>query len=63
MVRRMLLDLYRLWLRNLGYRIADDVDIEISPLYANSAAELAKRLSEEGKSPSDGPITESAYWS
>ena len=63
MVRRMLLDLYRLWLRNLGYRIADNVDIEISPLYANSAAELAKRLSEEGKSPSDGPITESAYWS
>ena len=63
MVRRMLLDLYRLWLRNIGYRIADDVDIEISPLYANSAAQLAERLKEEGKSPSDGPITESAYWS
>ena len=62
MVRRMLMDLYRLWLRNLGYTIADDVDVEISPLFANSAAELKARLDAAGRSPADGPITESGYW-
>lgn len=62
-VRKRLLDLYRRWLRNLGYQVADDVDIEISPLYANSATELKERLEREGKSPADGPITHSEYWS
>lgn len=63
MVRRMYLDLYRLWLRNLGYQIADDVNIEISPLFANSASELKERLETEGKYPPGASITESEYWS
>lgn len=62
MVRRMLLDLYRLWLANIGIRVADGADVEISPLFANSAKELKARLEERGMIPPSGVITESAYW-
>lgn len=42
--RAALLRLYRGWLREAGCEIADDVPVEIDPLFALDAAELKEKL-------------------
>ena len=37
-------DLYREWLEQAGARVAEGVPLEISPLFAQDAAELARRI-------------------
>ena len=61
-VKAGLANLYRLWLNNIGIEVADGVIVEISPLFANSAAELKARLEEQGLWPEGNRITESVYW-
>ncbi|MBO7722418.1 MAG: UTP--glucose-1-phosphate uridylyltransferase [Thermoguttaceae bacterium] len=60
--RAGLSNLYKLWLNNMGIQLADGVIVEVSPLFANSAAELRDRLLAEGMWPKDNLITESVYW-
>lgn len=48
---------HRRWLRAAGVQIADDIDVEINPLFASSAAELATKLR------SGAVITEPTYFS
>ncbi len=62
-VRRQLCALYERWLNENGIQVAPGVQIEISPLFANSALELKARL-EKDKSlvPDSRIITESVYW-
>jgi len=42
--RAAMMALHRQWLREAGFAVSDDAVVEISPLYAMSAAELAARL-------------------
>lgn len=43
-VRRQLADLHRRWLRQAGALVADDVPVEISPLFALDAEELKQKI-------------------
>ncbi|MDO4587006.1 MAG: UTP--glucose-1-phosphate uridylyltransferase [Planctomycetia bacterium] len=61
-VRKQLCDLYRLWLNNIGIRVADNVLVEISPLFANSAKELKQQLEKRSMIPDSGVIEQSVYW-
>ncbi|MBQ8362493.1 MAG: UTP--glucose-1-phosphate uridylyltransferase, partial [Thermoguttaceae bacterium] len=61
-VREHMTGLYRRWLDNVGVEVADGVDVEISPLFANSATELAARLKERDMFPASGKIETSVYW-
>lgn len=63
MVRNLLGDLYRQWLRACGVEVEPDVEIEISPLFANSASELAEKLKKTNLVPDSGRIEQSVYWS
>lgn len=54
-VRRQMMQVHRTWLRRAGARIDDDVDVEISPLYAATEAELRDRL------PAGATIREPVY--
>ncbi|MDO5565045.1 MAG: UTP--glucose-1-phosphate uridylyltransferase [Planctomycetia bacterium] len=63
MVRRMLCDLYRQWLQSCGVEVAPDVEVEISPLFANSATELFEKLKQRDLVPDSGLIDQSVYWS
>ncbi|MBR4104364.1 MAG: hypothetical protein IKK39_09935, partial [Thermoguttaceae bacterium] len=60
--REHLTGLYRRWLKNIGVEVADGVEVEISPLFANSATELAARLKERDMFPASGKIETSVYW-
>ncbi len=42
--QKLMSDLYRSWLCAAGAKVADDVTVEINPLYARDAEELANRL-------------------
>ena len=53
---RQLAALHRGWLRQAGAEVADDVTVEISPLYALDAEELAAKL------PPGTRITEPTYF-
>ena len=44
MVREQLMNLHRGWLRQAGAEVSDDVPVEISPLYALDAEQLAERI-------------------
>ena len=48
--------------KNIGVEVADGVEVEISPLFANSATELAARLKERDIFPASGKIETSVYW-
>lgn len=61
-VRRQLMALYRRWLNENGIQVAEGVNVEISPLFANSAKELEARLPKLGLIPGKSVITESVYW-
>lgn len=61
-VKAGLANLYRLWLKNIGIDVADGVIVEISPLFANSAAQLKARLHERDMWPKNNIVTESVYW-
>lgn len=61
-VREHMTGLYRRWLKNIGVEVADGVEVEISPLFANSATELAARLKERDMFPASGKIETSVYW-
>lgn len=43
-VHRAMLSLYRRWLEAAGARLADNAAVEISPIFALDAAELAKKI-------------------
>ena len=47
-VRQAILDQHRRWLRSAGVDVADDVPVEISPLFAVDAEQVAHRASEIG---------------
>ena len=55
-VRTQMADLAREWLRQAGVEVADNVCVEISPLYALDADDLAKKL------PPGTKITEPTYF-
>lgn len=61
-VREHMSNLYKKWLANLGVEVAADAVVEISPLFANSATELAARLKERDMFPASGKIEKSVYW-
>ena len=61
-VREHLCNLYALWLKNIGIQVAEGVQVEISPLFANSALELEQKLQSLGFRPKNGIIEESVYW-
>jgi UDP-N-acetylglucosamine/UDP-N-acetylgalactosamine diphosphorylase len=54
-VQQMLLAQHRRWLQAAGTKVAEDINIEISPHYALDAAQLAERL------PPNQPFTKSHY--
>lgn len=43
-VQRLMCDLHRSWLREVGVEVADDVRVEISPLYALDTKQLAEKV-------------------
>jgi len=43
-VQRMMLAQHRRWLEAAGAQVAEDVDVEISPLYALDASAVAQRI-------------------
>jgi UDP-N-acetylglucosamine/UDP-N-acetylgalactosamine diphosphorylase len=43
-VRRQMIDLHAAWLRSAGAMVEEGVPVEISPLFANSATELAGKI-------------------
>ena len=56
MVREQMTALHRDWLREAGAEVGDDVPVEISPLFALDAEELAEKL------PAAARITEPTYF-
>ncbi len=57
MVRAQMMALHRAWLRQAGAEVGDDVPVEISPLFALDAEELAEKL------PAGTRIAEPTYFS
>jgi UDP-N-acetylglucosamine/UDP-N-acetylgalactosamine diphosphorylase len=55
-VRAQISAFYRDWLREAGVIIADDTVVEISPLFALDAKELAKKI------PSGTQVAKATYW-
>ncbi len=48
-VRRKISSLHRRWLEHAGVSIPPDVVIEICPLFATNAAQVAERLAQSGR--------------
>jgi UDP-N-acetylglucosamine/UDP-N-acetylgalactosamine diphosphorylase len=42
--QQLMSDLYKRWLRAAGAKVADDIVVEINPLYARNAEELARKV-------------------
>lgn len=56
LVKAQMADLHRQWLRGAGFEVADDVAVEIGPLFALDSQELAARILARK------PITEPTYF-
>lgn len=52
--RSAIVDLHKRWLRKTGVEVSDKAIVEISPLFANDAEELAERIVEQNITPVRG---------